>query len=41
MELIDVRLKALNNMTEIERLTGLNLRETLTVKESENSGDIQ
>ncbi|WP_369854360.1 TolC family protein [Candidatus Thalassolituus haligoni] len=41
MELIDVRLKAHNNLTEIERLTGLNLMGTSSVKEFENNGDIQ
>ena len=46
MELIDVRLKAHNNLTEIERLTGLNLMElnlmgTSSAKEFENNGDNQ
>lgn len=41
MELIDVRLKAHNNLTEIERLTGLNLMGTSSEKEFENNGDNQ
>ena len=41
MELIDVRLKAHNNLTEIERLTGLNLMRTSSEKEFENNGDNQ
>ncbi len=46
MELIDVRLKAHNNLTEIERLTGLNLMGlnlmgTSSAKEFENNGDNQ
>ena len=41
MELIDVRLKAHNNLTEIERLTGLNLMGTSSEKEFENTEDSQ
>ena len=41
MELINVRLKAHNNLTEIERLTGLNLMGTSSAKEFENNGDNQ
>ena len=41
MELIEVRLKAHNNLTEIERLTGLNLMEVSSLNEFENNGDYQ